>query len=85
MGASEHTRAIFWGRAYGLDIREEREDDDTLRVYGSKPFADTYTLLARGPVAEIVGRFDVSGGMRHWLRRQAGTVLTTEARAPLDG
>lgn len=41
-----------------------------LSVYGSEPFADAYALLARGPVAEIVARYDVSGGMRRWLERQ---------------
>ena len=62
MDASEHTRSIFRGRAYGLDIRVEREADGTLSVYGSEPYADDYALLARGPVEEMVGRFDVSGG-----------------------
>lgn len=72
MEATEHTRSIFRGRAYGLDIRVEKEDDGTLSVYGSEAYADDYTLLARGSVAEIVGRFDVSGGLRRWLEGQAG-------------
>ena len=39
----------------------EQNDDGTLSVYGSKPYAD-YTLLAWGPVEEMVRRYDVSGG-----------------------
>lgn len=70
MEATEHTRSIFRGRVYDLDIRVEKEDDGTLSVYGSEAYADDYTLLARGPVEEIVGRFDVSGGLRRWLKRQ---------------
>ena len=70
MGTTEHTRSIFRGRAYGLDIRVEREDDGTLSVYGSGAYADAYTLLARGPVEEMVRRYDVSGGLRRWLERQ---------------
>lgn len=54
-----------------MDIRVEREDDGTLSVYGSEPYADAYTLLARGPVEEMVRRYDVSGGMRRWLERQS--------------
>lgn len=73
MGATKNS---FWGRAYGLDIRVEREDDETLSVYGSEAYADDYTLLARGPVREIVGRFDVSGGLRRWLERQPRGPLT---------
>ena len=66
------TELTFLGRAYGLDIRVEREADDTLSVYSSEPYTDNYTLLARGPVEEMVGRYDVSGGLRRWLERQAG-------------
>ena len=69
MGAAEHTRSIFRGRAYGLDIRVEWEDDGSLSVYGSEAYADNYTLLARGPVEEMVWRYDVSGGLRRWLER----------------
>ena len=61
-----------------MDIRVEREDDGTLSVYGSEPYADDYTLLARGPVGEMVGRYDVSGGLRRWLERQAGTATAAE-------
>ena len=81
MGASEHTKSIFRGRAYGLDIRVEREDDGTLSVYGSEAYADDYTLLARGPVEEMVRRYDVSGGLRRWLERQVGTPHATQASA----
>lgn len=85
MGTSEHTRSVFRGRAYGLDIRVEREDDGTLSVYGSEPYADAYALLARGPVAAMVGRFDVSGGLRRWLEQHAGTLPTAEAGVPPRG
>ena len=78
MGTPEHTRSIFRGRAYGLDILVEREDDGTLSVYGSEAYADDYTLLARGPVEEMVRRYDVSGGLRRWLERQAGTATAAE-------
>ena len=72
MEASEHTKPIFRGRAYGLDVRVEKEDDGTLSVYGSEAYADDYTLLVRGPVEEMVGRFDVSGGLRRWPERHVG-------------
>ena len=78
MDVSEHTRSIFRGRAYGLDIRVAQEDDGTLSVYGSEAYADDYTLLARGPVEEMVRRYDVSGGLRRWLERQAGTAPAAE-------
>ena len=61
-----------------MDIRVEREGDGTLSVYGSEAYADDYTLLARGPVEEIVRRYDVSGGLRRWLERQAGTAPAVE-------
>ena len=74
----EATELTFSGRAYGLDIRVEREADETLSVYGPEAYADDYTLLARGPVEEMVGRFDVSGGLRRWLERQAGVAAAAE-------
>ena len=49
MSASEHTKSVFRGRAYGLDIRVEREDDGTLSVYGAEAYTEHYELLARGP------------------------------------
>ena len=72
MSASEHTKSVFRGRAYGLDIRVEREDDGTLSVYGAEAYTEHYELLARGPVEEMLGRFDVSGGLRRWLERRVG-------------
>lgn len=72
MGTAEHTKFIFRGRAYGLDIRVEREDDGTLSVHGAEAYTEHYELLARGPIDEIVRRFDVSGGLRRWLERQPG-------------
>ncbi len=74
----EVLKTTYYGRAYGLDIRVEREDDGTLSVYGSEPYADDYTLLARGPVEEMIRRYDVSGGLRRWLERQAGTATAAE-------
>lgn len=64
MGA---TKQIFRGRACSLHIRVERKDDKTLSVYESEVYGAHYTLLARRPVAEIVGHFDVSSGLRRWL------------------
>ena len=55
-----------------MDVRVERKDDGTLSVYGSEAYADDYTQLARGPVEEMVRRYDVSGGLRRWLERHAG-------------
>ena len=78
MSASEHTKSIFRGRAYGLDIRVEREDDGSLSVYGAEAYTEQYELLARGPVEEMVRRYDVSGGLRRWLERQAGTATAAE-------
>ena len=78
MSASEHTKSVFRGRAYGLDIRVEREDDGTLSVYGAEAYTEHYELLARGPVEEMVRRYDVSGGLRRWLERQAGTATAAE-------
>ena len=78
MGAAEHTRSIFRGRAYGLDIRVEWEDDGSLSVYGAEAYTEQYELLARGPVEEMVRRYDVSGGLRRWLERQSGTSTAAE-------
>ena len=78
MGATEHTKSIFRSRAYGLDIRVEREDDGSLSVHGAEAYTEHYELLARGPADEIVRRFDVSGGLRRWLERQAGTAPAAE-------
>lgn len=76
METTEQTRSIFRGRVYDLDIRVEKEDDGTLSVYGSEAYADDYTLLARGPVEEIVGRFGVSGGLQRWLKRESRGLST---------
>ena len=53
-----------------MDIRVEREDDGTLSVYGAEAYTEQYELLARGPVEEMVRRYDVSGSLRRWLERQ---------------
>lgn len=63
------------GRAYGLDIRAERGADGTLGVYGSVVYAAHNTLLAIGSTEELVGRFDVSGGLRRWLEQRPGVPL----------
>lgn len=52
-----------------LEGRVEREDDGSLSVYGSEAYAERFELLARRPIEEIVGRFDVSGDLRRWLER----------------
>lgn len=65
------------GRAYGLDIRVEREADGTLGVYGSVAYAAHDTLLANGSTEESVGRFDVSGGLLRWLEQRPGVPLAS--------
>jgi hypothetical protein len=57
------------GRAYGMDIRVEKEDDGTLSVYEAPPFSGTYTFIRRGPAAEIISHYDVSGSMRKFYER----------------
>jgi len=57
------------GRAYGMDIRVEKEDDGTLSVYEAPPFSDTYRFIRRGPNAEIIAHYDVSGSMQKFFER----------------
>jgi hypothetical protein len=52
------------GRAYGMDIRVEKEDDGTLSVYEASPFSEAFRFVKRGPADEIVSHYDVSGSMR---------------------
>ena len=58
------------GRAYGMDIRVEKEDDGTLSVYEAPPFSDVYRFVRRGPADEIIRHYDVSGSMRKFFGRQ---------------
>lgn len=48
---------------YGMDIRVEREADGTLSIYESPPFMGLSTFVERGPVAEMILRYDVSGSI----------------------
>lgn len=63
----ETLRTTFNGRAYGMDIRVEREEDGTLSVYEAPAFSGLYTFVRRGPAAEIVAHYDVSGSMRKFF------------------
>ncbi len=57
------------GRAYGMDIRVEKEDDGTLSVYEAPPFSEAFRFVKRGPAAEIISHYDVSGSMRRFFER----------------
>ncbi len=52
-----------------MDIRVEREDDGTLSVYEASPFSDQFKLVKRGPAAQIIDHYDVSGNMREFFRQ----------------
>ncbi len=47
-----------------MDIRVEREADGTLSVYEAPPFSNRFKLVTRGPAAQIIRHYDVSGGMK---------------------
>ena len=47
-----------------MDIRVEREADGTLTVYEAAPFSRQFKLVTRGPVAQIIRHYDVSGSMK---------------------
>ncbi len=57
------------GRAYGMDIRVEREDDGTLSVYEAPPYSEAFRFVRRGPAAEIICHYDVSGSMQKFFGR----------------
>lgn len=57
---------MFLGRAYGMDIRVEKNDDGTLSVYEASPFSGMYVFVARGECETVLYRFDVSGSIRRW-------------------
>ncbi len=62
-------KTTFNGRAYGMDIRVEKEDDGTLSVYEAPAFSEAYRLVRRGPADEIIRHYDVSGSMRKFFER----------------
>ncbi len=57
------------GRAYGMDIQVEKEDDGTLSVYEAPPYSEAYRFVRRGPADEIIRHYDVSGSMRKFFDR----------------
>lgn len=61
-------KATYNGRAYGMDIRVEKEEG-TLSVYEAPPFSEAYRFVKRGPADEIISHCDVSGSMRKFFGR----------------
>jgi hypothetical protein len=57
----------FYGRAYGMDIRIDKNEDGTLSAYEAFPFSGMYLFSMRGDRETIIRRFDVSGSLRRWL------------------
>lgn len=55
---------MFRCRAYGMDIRVERETDGTLSVHEAPPFSNQFKLVKCGPATEIITHYDVSGRMK---------------------
>lgn len=51
-----------------MDIRVEREEDGTLSVYEAPPFSGSFRFVKRGPAADIITHYDVSGSMRTFFR-----------------
>ncbi len=47
-----------------MDIRVEREDDGRSSVYEALPFSNRFRLVKRGPAAQIINHYDVSGSMK---------------------
>ncbi len=80
------------GRAYGMDIRVEKEDDGTLSVYEAPPFSDVFRFVKRGPAAEIISHYDVSGSMQTFFGRYwhnftvtaGGTAMSDPQERPTD-
>jgi len=52
-----------------MDIRVELEDDGTLSVYEALPFSDQFELVKRGPAAQIINHYDVSGSMKEFFKQ----------------
>lgn len=69
-------KTAFNGRAYGMDIRVEREDDGTLSVYEAPPFSGSFRFVKRGPAAEIITHYDVSGSMRTFFNVTCRPITT---------
>lgn len=67
-GGVDATKTTFNGRAYGMDIRVEREDDGTLSVYEASPFSGSFRFVKRGPADEIIKHYDVSGSMKSFFK-----------------
>ncbi len=59
----------FYGRAYGMDIRVDKNPDGTLSGYEAFPFSGKYVFVMRGEREDVLRRFDVSGSIRRWLER----------------
>lgn len=59
----------FYGRAYGLDIRVEKNDDGTLSAYEAPAFTGSYVFVMRDEQTAVLKKFDVSGSIREWLER----------------
>jgi len=62
-------KTSYNGRAYGMEIRVEKEDDGTLSVYEAPPFSDAFRFVKRGPEDEIISHYDASGSMREFFER----------------
>ena len=60
----------FYGRAYGLDIRVEKNDDGTLSAYEAPAFSGRYIFAMRDEQATVLRKFDVSGSIKEWLERK---------------
>ena len=60
----------FYGRAYGLDIRVEKNDDGTLSAYEAQAFSGHYVFVMRDEQAAVLRKFDVSGSIKEWLERE---------------
>lgn len=57
----------LYSRAYGMDIRIDKNDDGSLSAYEAFPFSNMYIFALRADRDTIIRRFDVSGSIRRWL------------------
>lgn len=57
----------FYGRAQGMDIRIDKNEDGSLSAYEAFPFSGLYMFVMRADRETILRRFDVSGAVRRWL------------------
>lgn len=64
----ETLKTTFNGRAYGMDIQVEREEDGTLSVYEALAFSGAFRFVKRGSADEIIRHYDVSGSMRAFFK-----------------